>query len=145
LIAIIVVELVCVYVLWKPVRSHFTPQRHAALNSPVEHPAQKRQPEIRQPEVRQREIEPSTTKVAPRKPSGAIAHFQLPVRRKSLVVNAGLKTPEPIPATRPAPSSPPSPSPSSFTDSFWCRISGVESTCDCKAKEGDQAATLVTR
>jgi len=184
-IAIIIVELVFVYVLWKPIRAHWKPSQRAAVTHPAVRKPDVHQPEVRQPEARrsetaearqpeshqfqaperrQSEARPSqpqhpqhaavpSSKVAsaaikppaplastPRKPSGAIARSAAPTRKR-VVINAGLKTPEPVPA-KPTPVTPP---PSSPLDSFWCHISHVETTCDCKPKESDQTANLVKR
>src|ERR1700758_4921105 len=180
-VAIIIVELVFVYVLWKPIRAHWKPSQRAAVTHPAVRKPEVRQPEIpeiRQPETRQSEVrrpeshQPVTRQaealrtqpqhpqhaaaptpqiaIAPkpsapvassaRKPSAAIAHSAVP-ERKRVVINAGLKTPEPIPpeptAVVPPPSGP--------LDSFWCNISHVETHCDCKEKDRDQTANLVTR
>jgi hypothetical protein len=58
-----------------------------------------------------------------------------------LIVNAGLKSPEPISA-KPllVPQIPLSP-----LESFWCHISMMESTCDCKVKNDERAAHLLMR
>jgi len=179
-IAIIIVELVFVYVLWKPIRAHWRPSQRATLTHPAVRKPEVRQPEVHQPEARQPEQrQPETPRpeapegrqsvarqsqpqhpqhhaappsqiaaaqkpAAPvatsgRKPSAAIAHSAVP-ERKRVVINAGLKTPEPIPP-KPTVVVPP---PSSPLDSFWCHISHVEPTCDCKPKD-EQAANLVTR
>jgi hypothetical protein len=55
-------------------------------------------------------------------------------------VNAGLKTPEPIP-TKPTAAPP---TPLSPLDSFWCRIAQALPDCDCK-KGDEQAANHVMR
>jgi hypothetical protein len=179
-IAIIIVELVFVYVLWKPIRAHWRPSQRAALTHPVVRNPGARQPEVRQPETRQSETPevrqpevrqpqarqsearqaqpqppqhaavpssgvataaskpPAPPASTPRKPSGAIARSYTPTRKR-IVINAGLKTPEPVPAKpTPVPTPPPGP-----LDSFWCHISHVETTCDCKSK--DEQANLVMR
>jgi hypothetical protein len=169
-IAIVIVELVLVYVLWKPVRARFNPHRRAAVNTPVlrssenrsfeTHLADRRQPEIRQPqakqpakhlpaahqEVQSGHVQPPQVGDLSRKPSGAIRHSATPSRRNSVVINAGLKAPEPVPA-RPVPATPTqiAPPPASIADSFWCNISHAETvTCDCKGKDSEQSAKLVT-
>jgi hypothetical protein len=174
-IAIIIVELVFVYVLWRPVRDHLKPSRRAAVTHPAVTKPEIRQPEAHQPEVRQSEVhqpevhqpqarQPEArqpvqqhaqlqrpqlphfesksppVRIAPQKPSGAIAR-SAPPARKRIVISAGLKTPEPIPA-QPTVVPPPAAGP---LDSFWCRISKVDTTCDCKAKDGDQTANLVMK
>lgn len=190
-IAIIFVELVLVYVLWRPVRDRFNPHRRAAVNTPAlrssenrsfePHLPDQKQPEIRQPQAKQpqakqphvsppaakqqeakqpakrlpgvhpethsAQVQPPQVAALSRKPSGAIRHSASPVQRKSVVVNAGLKAPEPVPA-RPLPATPTpiAPPPASIADSFWCNISRAETTpnCDCKGKDGEQTAHLTT-
>jgi hypothetical protein len=183
-IAIIIVELVFVYVLWKPIRAHWRPSQRAAVTHPAVRTPEVRRPEIpevRQPETRQSEVhrpephqpaarqpEASLSKPQPprhpqhgaapssqiamarkpsaptastaRKPSAAITSSAVP-ERKRVVINAGLKTPEPIPP-KPTVVVPP---PAGPLDSFWCNISHVETKCDCKEKDRDQTANLVTR
>jgi hypothetical protein len=175
-IAIIIVELVFVYVLWKPIRAHWRPSQRAALTHQAVRKPDVRQSEIRQPEVRQPETRRSETPglrrpeahlsqsqhqqraavpsseiatvrkpFAPvatiaRKPSAAITNPAVP-ERKRVVINAGLKTPEPVPA-KPTPVATP---PSGPLDSFWCNISHFDTTCDCKGKDSDQTANLVVR
>ena len=187
-IAIIIVELVFVYVLWKPIRAHWKPSQRAAVTHPAIRTPEVRQPEVReseaaQPEVRQpetRKPEVSETRrsealagrqsiarpskpqhaplasqavtgaiakpsqpiaSSPRKPSGAIAKSYPPIRKR-VVINAGLRAPEPVPA-KPAPVATPPSGP--LDSSFWCNISHVETKCDCKTKDTDQTANLVTR
>jgi hypothetical protein len=184
-IAIVIVELVLVYVLWRPVRARFNPHRRAAVNTPVlrssenrsfeTHLPNKRQPEISQPQAKQPQVSQPAAKqqearqpakrlpaahqevqsaqvqspqvgALSRKPSGAIRHSATPPRRKSVVTNAGLKAPEPVPA-RPVPATPNpiAPPPASIANSFWCNISHAETaTCDCTGKDGEQSAKLVT-
>jgi hypothetical protein len=189
-VAIIIVELVLVYVLWRPVRDRFNPHRRAAVNAPalgspeshsfearlpdkrqpdsrqqenqsqakqhqVSQPAakqpeatqaQKRAPEFRKPPVQSSQVQPPQIAASSRKPSGAIRHSATPLQRKSVVINAGLRSPEPISA-KPVPATPTpiQPPPASLADSFWCNISrAVTTTCDCKGKDGDQSAKLVT-
>jgi hypothetical protein len=195
-VAIIIVELVLVYVLWRPVRDRFNPHRRAAVNAPVlrsseTHPfeahlpgkkqpdlsqsqvkqsqakqAQAKQPPVSQPAAKQPEarqalkrvptnrqspvqsaqIQPPQVAAPSRKPSGAIRRSATALPKKSVVINAGLKSPEPVPATpTPVTPTPIPPPPTSLADSFWCNISHAETTpCDCKTKDGDQSAKLVT-
>src|ERR1700747_1916972 len=173
-VAIIIVELVFVYVLWKPIRAHWKPSQRAAVTHPAVRKPEDRQPqipEVRQPETRQSEVRrpemhqpetrqpaarlsqqqhpqhaaPPSSQVAiarkpsapvtssARKPSAAITNSAVP-ERKRVVINAGLKTPEPIPP-KPTVVVPP---PSGPLDSFWCNISHVETHCDCTEKDPDQ-------
>ena len=118
-ISIIMVELVLVYIAWLPVRNRFRrPVRRPALASRV---------------VRQAESKASAVDVAPAKPLAARPH--MPARKRQLIVNAGLKAPEPIPA-KPAPTTPPA-------ESFWCHLSKVQSKCDCMATADERASNLV--
>jgi len=136
-ISIIIVELVFVYVLWRPVRDRLTPSRRAAVTSPTP-----RSPEsLRSPESKAAPIvlPPPKPSTAPPSKPWAGAHPALQHRTRSVVINAGLKTPEPIPA-KPVIVVPP---PSGPMESFWCHISMAEPPCDCKAKDTNQAANLV--
>jgi hypothetical protein len=121
--SIIIVELVLVYLLWRPYREHFTRASHRAAPPPavVQRAENKRSPIV---------IEPKPLK---------ITHSPVQHRRRSVVVNAALRSPEPIPAKPSVPASILSP-----LDSFWCRISQMDSTCDCKNKNEEHAANLVT-
>ena len=123
-LSIIIVELVLVYLLWRPYRDRVMRASHrvAPAAKVVQRAESKRSPIV---------IEPKPLK---------ITQSHVPARRKSLVVNAGLKTPEPISAKPPLSA----PSTLSPLDSFWCHISQVDSTCDCKGKNDERAANLVT-
>lgn len=79
-IAIIIVELVLVYVLWRPVRDRFNPHRRAAVNTPALrssenrsfeiHLPDKRQPEIRQPQAKQPQVsQPAAKQQEARQPA----------------------------------------------------------------------------
>jgi hypothetical protein len=172
-IAIIIVEMVLVYVLWRPVRDRFNRHRRAAVNTPAlrssenhsfeTHLPDKRQPEAKQPQAKQAEakqpakrlpgahhevqsaqVQSPQIAIPSRKPSGAIRHSATALRKQSVVVNAGLKTPEPVTA-RPVPASPTPipPPPASIADSFWCNISHAEApTCDCREKTANKPPTL---
>jgi hypothetical protein len=184
-VAIIIVELVLVYVLWRPVRDRFNPHRRAAVNTPAlrspenhsfeSHLPNKRQPElsqpsakqaqvtkplakqpearraekhppVRQPQVQTAQVQPPQAAVPSRKPSAGIRHSATAPQRKSVVITAGLKAPEPVPA-KPVPATPTPipPPPASIADSFWCNLSRRETVnCDCKGKDGEQTAHLTT-
>jgi hypothetical protein len=58
-----------------------------------------------------------------------------------VVVNAGLKTPEPIPTKAPAPISPTTEGGTDSLASFWCRISMVEPKCDCQRLNDERATS----
>lgn len=165
-IAIIIVELVFVYVLWKPVRAHWRPSQRAALNHQAvrkpdvrqavtrrsETPGLRRsEAHLSQPQHQQRAAVPSSEIATVRKPSAPVATIARKPsaaitnpavsERKRVVINAGLKTPEPVPA-KPTPVATP---PSGPLDNFWCHISHVVTTCDCMGEESDQTANLVVR
>lgn len=147
-ISIIVVELVLGYVLWKPVRDHLRRSHRAAMTLPAtkrpEIPQSKAQKPKQQPELKAAGpgvASPAKPSSLPSKPWAGI-RSTVPVHPKSIVprsiiVNAGLKSPEPIPA-KPAVTSPPP----GLAESFWCHISMVQPECDCK-KGNEQASNLV--
>lgn len=192
-VSIIIVELVLVYVAWRPVRDHFRRQSHriaaaprpqrraetaspnmAEINpSPAEtsspapfsksspppkpgNPAPLAKstapaPKVGGPAMASKAAQPvqkkafpankaipSTTVIATAKPSPIPRPRPRP-RNLAPVVNAGLKTPEPIPAKPSFTSTESSP-----LDSFWCRISQIQKDCDCKKGE-EQAANHVMR
>ena len=177
-VSIIIVELVLVYVAWRPVRDHFRRQAHRIASTP----RPQRRPENNPPTI-SKATPPAHTNAAPSKkrtspapnvgaPS-AVASKAVPPGKSNApapakagpskvaiatakpspippprprprnlgpVVNAGLKTPEPIP-TKPAVTSPMQLSP---LDTFWCRIAQAQLDCDCK-KGDEQAANHVMR
>lgn len=156
-ISIIILELVLVYLVWRPKQDHFLrPSRRSALG-PVVPRSTESKPSVARPTesspsivARPTESKPSVVaRPAVGKPSPVItaprqslkvarSHGQ--GRKMQLLVNAGLKAPEPIPAKPLVPQSPASP-----LDSFWCQISKAESNCDCKSKGDEQASNLVMR
>src|SRR5262249_1804427 len=114
--SIIIVELVLVYLLWKPYRDRVKPVHRAAV-APAgvvlapDHKA------------------PAPIFFPPRRPWGGVHPPPSAVPRNPPVVNAALKSPDPVTAKvvpQPLPLVAP-------VDSFWCRISAnVETKCDCK-------------
>jgi len=126
--SIIIVELVLVYLLWKPYRDRIKPVHRASVSPAV---------------VRTPEIKPAAPVVVPsRKPWSGVQHAASAAHRKPPVVNAALKSPEPI-TTTVVSQPPPLVAP---VDSFWCRISAnVETKCDCKGNGDEQASNLVMR
>jgi len=162
-VSIIIVELVLVYVAYRPVRDHI--RRSAHRTASVPRPA--RRPEAPSsvarnslPAMKAQPSGPSasnaiaskTSVPAPAKPGAprplTATAKPSPIPRphprpkpSGLVVNAGLKSPEPVPA-KPAALAPASEA--SPLDSFWCRISKAEPDCDCKKGE-EQAANRVMR
>ncbi len=126
--SIIIVELVLVYLLWKPYRDRTKPVHRAAVTAPAV--------------VRAPEIKASTIVVPSRKPWSGVQHSASAAHRRPPVVNAALKSPEPLTAkVVPQPSPLVAP-----VDSFWCRISAnVEAKCDCRDKNQEQASNLVMR
>ena len=172
-VSIIIVELVLVYVAWRPVREHFRRQSHriAAAPRPQRRPetspspaetsppaavaksispapkvaspaavANNASPAVKKSVPSATQAKPSTVVIATAKPS-PIPRPRPRARNLGPVVNAGLRTPEPITA-KPALSSP---APAGPLDSFWCRLSQAESDCDCKNKGEEQAANHVMR
>ena len=178
-VSIIIVELVLVYVAYRPVRDHLqrnarrmavaarptrrseSPSSVAKNNAPTVNttnpsPVAKSAPpavKTGTPRIATSNPTPagkanapvtagagaSKPVIATAKPSPIPRPHARP-RTSGLVVNAGLKTPEPVPG-KPAALAPTTESP---LDSFWCRISKAESDCDCKKGE-EQAANHVMR
>ncbi len=133
-ISIIVVELVALYIVWRPYRDRFTrPSHRIAVTAPVARPPETKLPAV----VRLPETKPPAIVIASRKPWKA-TRPDAPVTAKRLVVNASLKAPEPIPA---APALVPRTSVNS-AESFWCDLATIGSPCDCKVK-GDERANNV--
>jgi len=127
--SIIIVELVLVYLLWKPYRERIKPVHRAALAPAAV---------VHKPEVKAA----APIVVPSRKPWSGVQHSAASAHRKPPVVNAALKTPEPIPTKVTTPT----PTLTSPIDSFWCRISSnVEAKCDCKDNGQEQASNLVMR
>lgn len=179
-VSIIILELVLVYVAYRPVRDHLRRSSHRVASAPrprrLENPsavAKNNAPAVNttnpsavaksapsaaktgSPRVAASNPTPTgktnapaaaksaTSKVvtATAKPSPIPRPHPRP-RNLGPVVNAGLKTPEPVlakPAAALAPSTEESP-----LDSFWCRISKAEPDCDCKKGE-EQASNRVMR
>ena len=128
--SIIIVELVLVYLLWKPYRERIKPVHRAALAPAAV---------VHTPEVKA----PAPIVVPSRKPWSGVQHSVASGHlRKPAVVNAALKSPEPIPTKVTTPT----PTLASPVDSFWCRIStNVEAKCDCNGDGQEQASNLVMR
>jgi hypothetical protein len=127
--SIIIVELVLVYLLWKPYRERVKPVHRAALAPAAV---------VHTPEVKAA----APIVVPSRKPWSGVQHSVAAAHRKPPVVNAALKAPEPIP-TKVTTQTPTLVTP---MDSFWCRIStNVEAKCDCKSNGEEQASNLVMR
>lgn len=161
-ISIIIVELVFGYVLWRPIRNHLKRSHRAALNSPAPRRPEMRRPDIQGPgiavppaqsaaplhgneqQTRTKALAaailpPPKPSVLPSKPWAGVRSTAVP-QKKSIVVNAGLKTPEPI-SSKPIVV----PSPTGLEESFWCHISMVQPQCDCKTKNNERASSLVTQ
>ncbi len=108
-ISIVIVELVLLYVVWRPHRDHFTrPSHRIALAPPV---------------VRRPESKPTAVVIESRKPL-KVTRSRVPASERPLIVNASLKAPEPIPAV-PA-SALVLQTPSSRLESFWCYLATVK-------------------
>ncbi len=176
-LSIIILELVLVYLLWKPYHDRFLrPVHRAAVTRPADrrpttrppsapkalpqikslpetstaaearpHPPAGTTPERKAPAVAAVPAAPSKPNPSPAQPkalaAAPAAHskpspFHVRVQQKAPVVNAGLKSREPLPAKAALVS----PSSASPLDSFWCRISMIESPCDCKLKADERTA-----
>jgi len=123
-ISIVIVELVLLYVVWRPSRDRFMrPSHRIAVASPV---------------VRRPETKPTAVVIAPRKPF-KVKRSNVPAPGRPPIVNASLKVPEPIPAV---PVSVPQ-TPSSRPESFWCYLETIGSNCDCKLRSDERANNLV--
>jgi hypothetical protein len=121
-ISIVIVELVLLYVVWRPLRDRFSrPSHRIALAHPV---------------VRRPESKPTAVVIESHKPF-KVTRSHVPVPERPLIVNASLKEPEPIPAV-PASVLVPQ-TPSSPLESFWCYLATIGSNCDCKARSDERA------
>ncbi len=133
-IAIIVVELVALYIVWRPYRDRFMRPRHKiAVAAPAARPPQPTTPAMPTPELK-----PPAVIIASHRPWAGVRHNPK-LTAKSLVVNAGLKVPEPIPAA-PVPMVVPQSS-SNAAETFWCDLAKTVSSCDC-ALASDSSKTL---
>jgi hypothetical protein len=125
-ISIIIVEVVLLYIVWRPYRDRFMRPPHRIAQTP--------------PVVRRPETKPTAVVVEPRKPWKA-THSHLPAPDRSLIVNASLKVPEPVPAPPPSvlvpqiTSGPPG--------SFWCYMAMIGSDCACKVSRDERASNLL--
>ena len=163
--SIIVVELVLVYVLWRPGRQHFARPTHrtaaapAVTNPPIEETATNRAPvPLSAPKANEAKTArgPATATagsktaphrsatsaaknpqvaMAPHKPS-PIPPVPPPTRSKPPAVNASLISREPVAVKKLTPP------PLSPLDSFWCQMSTIDSNCNCKGNE-ERAANMV--
>jgi hypothetical protein len=165
--SIIVVELVLVYVLWKPGRQHFARPAHrtapaptlthepeaVTATSPVPAPpavSESKEAKIVRGPVAQvakpktpsaRPSAPAAKNpliaMAPHKPS-PIPHVTPPARSKPPAVNASLISREPVAVKKLAPP------PLSPLESFWCQMSTIDSNCNCKGND-ERAANAPMR
>lgn len=143
-LSIIIVELVAVYLLWRPYRDRSIPVPHRVAVAPaVTHPAGSAmlpppapRSAAKASEPKPSEARPSSQVTAHRKPPAALRSRPA---AKTVVVNAGLKTPEPIVIKAPAPISPTTEGGTDSLASFWCRISMVEPKCDCQRLNAERA------
>ena len=119
-ISIIIVELALFYVVWRPPQARFTRLQHRAALPPAA---------VQPPEPK------PTAIVVPSRKHWNGRHWP---GNKPPVVNASLKTPEPIPA---APMVVPQAALSPL-ETFWCHIAAVQAYCDCQASN-EQASNLV--
>jgi len=145
-LSIIIVELVAVYLLWRPYRDRLIPAPHRVAVAPaVTHPAGSAMlpPPAPRSAAKASEPKPSETGPSPqvmahRKPPAALRSRPA---AKTVVVNAGLKTPEPIATKAPAPISPTTAGGTDSLASFWCRISMMEPKCDCQQLNAERATS----
>jgi hypothetical protein len=122
--SLIVVELVLLYIVWRPHRDRFIRSPHRIAIAP--------------PVVPRPESKPTAIVIVPRKPLKA-TRSNVPAPGRPPIVNASLKSPEPIPAKSvPVPQTPLSP-----LESFWCHMAMMESNCDCKVRSNERANILV--
>ena len=111
--SIIVVELVLVYVLWRPGRQHFARPVHRNAPTPVL---------THEPEAA------TATSPAPAPPSAA--ESKEPKTPRGPV--AKVAKPK-APST--SASAPPAKNPLSPVESFWCQMSTIDSNCNCKGAD----------
>ena len=156
--SIIVVELVLVYVLWRPGRQHFGRPAHrtapasamthepeaARATSPVSVPSSSSESkeakpaggsvaQVAKPKAPSAPVSAPAAKnpliaMAPRKPS-PIPRVTPPTRSKPPAVNASLVSRVPVPVKKPAQP------PLSPLESFWCQMSTIDSNCNCRGTE----------
>jgi hypothetical protein len=123
-ISIVIVEVVLLYVVWRPNRDRFIRPSHRIAVAP--------------PVVRQPETKPTAVVIEPRKPF-KVTRSHVPARGRAPIVNASLKVPEPIPAV---PALVPQ-NPSSRLESFWCHLETIGSNCDCRLRSDARADNLL--
>lgn len=129
-ISIIVVELVLLYIVWKP--HGYRPRR------PI-HRAAVAAPAVKPPEsVTEPETKPTAAVITPRK-SWRAPRSKVSGLIEPPVVKAALKEPEPVSAPGTPLVTQKSPNP---RDSFWCSLAMMEGNCDCKVSE-ERASNLV--
>jgi hypothetical protein len=124
-ISLIIVELVLLYIVWRPYRDRFMRPSHGIALAP--------------PVARRTEMKPTPAVIGSRKPFKA-TRSNVPAPGRPPIVNASLKVPEPIsvPVSVLVPQIPSSP-----PEGFWCHIALIGSDCDCKVRSDDRANNLV--
>jgi hypothetical protein len=132
-ISIVIVELVLLYVVWRPNRNHFLRPSHRIAVAPRV---------MRQPELTPAgpELKPPAIVIASRKPFKAMRSI-VPTPPRPPAVNASLKETEPLPAAPVAalvPQAPLSP-----RGGFWCHLAMVGTTCDCEVRSDERANNVV--
>jgi hypothetical protein len=142
-ISIIIVELVMLYVVWRPLRSRFTrPSHRVAQTRPVVQPHETK-PLVQQPAASslagQTEHKPPAIVIGSLSLRGT--HPNLPLAKRPPVVNAALKAPEPIPATTGTVVVPLAST--ARPTSFWCDLAMIASPCDCKTAHEERANNLL--
>jgi len=139
-ISIIIVELVVVYLLWKPYRHHLVRSSHRVAAVPRPAPSAEIKtppalPPFGKPPIAKAQLGKSPSG----KPMAAIRSTAPAPPRRRVVVNAALKAPEPQPASaKPAAQAIASP-----LDSFWCNLSKREINCDCDKSAVSPSDNLV--
>jgi len=131
-ISIVIVELVLLYVVWRPNRDHFLRPSHRIALAP----RVVRQPELEPPVS---EPKPPAIVIASRKPFKAM-RASVPTPPRPPAVNASLKEPEPLPSVPVAGLAPHAPS--SPPESFWCHLAMIRTTCDCELNSNERALNL---
>jgi hypothetical protein len=131
-ISIVIVELVLLYVVWRPNRNHFVGPSHRIAGAPRV---------IRQPELTSAapELKPPAIVIASRKPS-KVTPPKVRAPQRPVTVNASLKEPEPLPAVPVSvlvPQAALGP-----RGGFWCHLAMVGTTCDCEVRSAERADNL---
>jgi hypothetical protein len=123
LISILIVEMVLLYVVWRPSRDRSMRRPHRIAAAPAV--------------VRLPEMKPPAVVIASRKPV-KVPRSNVPAAGRPPMVNASLKVPEPI-AGAPVSVLVPQ-TPSIGAESFWCHLERIGSNCDCEVRSDERAS-----